>query len=63
MKYGLVTIFGFCLKDALVISFDQFVPITPDGQDLYRLVAFQVITQPVDINIHGFIIEHIVTTP
>jgi hypothetical protein len=46
-----------------VISFDQLVAITPDGQYFYGLVAFQVVAQPVDINIHGFAVEHIVAAP
>ena len=50
-------------KKPLAISFDQFISIAPDGQDLYGLVAIQIVAQPVDINIHGFAIEHIVAAP
>ena len=47
----------------LVVSFDQFISKAPDGQDLYRLVAIQIVAQPIDITIHGFTIEHTVAAP
>ena len=50
-------------KKPLAISFDHFISITPNRQDLDGLVAFQIVAQPVDINVHGFVIEYIVASP
>ena len=49
--------------EPLFISFDQFISITSNGQDLHRLVAIQIVAQSVYINVHGFTIEHIITAP